>query len=127
MTNNITMTGQYKYASDEVPAFRRVLCVDGNRKNAPVVTENILGYTRYHNANGVSSINSKYNLIPCTEWDGIEIGEAVVVGDGDGFPKYLRLFAGVNENGKPLVMNKIGEPVSWNYCRRATPEDLKRE
>lgn len=109
----------------------RVICIDADRPNYPVVAlrRELASDVVYEMA---ASYTATGDFLQGTlhDWDlvspGTDLKEGQLVFVGD--PKHMTLvrrFVSMNDDGSHNVLADFGKPEVWNNCRAVTPEDLK--
>jgi hypothetical protein len=129
----VAMDGKYRTKLG-VKVYR-VLCIDRNDTDMPVVVEWEGGDIHLYSSIGgflKNNVEHPYDLVEMSEWDEFKIDDKVMVSDV-GIQWERRHFAGVSVDGLPTVYQHWatswsgkGYPVViWQLCRKPTKEELK--
>lgn len=120
-----------KYRTKGGVKVRRVLCVDRNKEDFPVVVEFENGDIYTYPIDGRSS-HTIWSLVEVKPYEDFKIDDPVMVkATHENFWR-KRHFAGVDSLGRPLAY-KHGEtswtstlePMPWTECRKPTKEELE--
>lgn len=133
MTNKISMDKKYRTRSGI--KIRRVLCVDRNHPDWPVLYEAENGALIACTASGqcLKDFDGDYDLIEILPYEDFKIDDPVMVKLHHQFAWGKRYFAGVNKDGQPLAFQNgrtswsSGEQRDvWDECRKPTAEELAK-